>query len=949
MGESSDVDRKLARELRSLQRSADRPVLDEALVVYLRTVRARLGQTYVMMGPGRRENVSLEDIYVPVPVDVAMSVRVQSGTIAEAWLEDNTEAAQLLAEGQTNLPGWAGTDRTPTFDSAEATGIAHIRDTVAEVISQGADADHEDPTTRPLIAAPPWYDGTRHRFWPLYAEDAVALWHRLILLGAPGSGKSTFLRYLAQHQAAALLGSAADDRNLCGQRIPIYLELRKVFGVGDGIDIDVKVDENIVWNYLREDLEHIGLSAVTEILRREALNGRAIIMLDGIDEVPIPSVPGAQERRRVQLQSLARTVNTLFPESQVVISGRDYSYRGWRIDGFDRVTINPLRGPDIKRLLSNLGRKRSLEGKHLDNEVIALRRALEDVPEALRSYPLFVSLMASLYWAERRSALPGTRSELYRESVDLLLERWSSDDQGQPSLTNQLGCSREELEHRLRRVAFQTHRHGGDPGGAVLEIEYPVLVTELFRLGQQADPHKVLAYLSEYAGVLIAHAPEIFRFAHRGFQEFFAAGYIADLLDIGHREGRWTAACSDARQVFESSPQVWREPFLLLGEILNAHGKQDQAWNLIAELASDRRVGSLNSGDAHDKWSYWLASRIILDSKMYERVGIREGAVVKELKRGLVGILSGRELPAPERADCGECIGVLGDTRPGTGIGSHGYPDPLMCPIESGSVILGTSSQEAEAVIVHPWARGWTFGRETPVSEIYFEEFAISKYPITVAQFEAFLSNGDGYDNEAWWIPAGLEWKRSSGGPVPPQWGQVGNLPRTNVSWFEAQAFCKWFSWIRGEIFRLPTEAEWEYAAKANSAGWFQWGNEFDIQACNSSASGFGHPVSVGCYEGYIRQSSETPVDICGNIWEWTSTAVTRVDGTDFAYPYSASDGREDDGLVHKASYRVVRGGSYVNPPFLLRIAYRGRDEPIAQVGRTGFRIVKVVDKGTKI
>lgn len=816
-------------------------------------------------------------------------------------------------------------------------------------MSAGADADHADPTTRPLIAAPPWYDGTRERFWPLYAEDAAELWQRLILLGPPGSGKSTFLRYVAQHQAAVALGDRGPDTegNGYGFRIPVYLELRKVFGAGDGIDINSDVDESTIWEYLRNDLDRAGLRDAAGILRREALNGRAVILLDGIDEIPVPSARDAQDRRRAQIRSLANSVDTLFPGSPVVMSGRDYAYRGWTVEGFHRVTINPLRGVDVDRLLENLGRKRSMAGKRLTDEVSALRGALEDVPEALRSYPLFVSLMASLYWAERRSALPQTRSELYRESVDLLLERWNSNEPGQPSLIEQLGCSREELEHRLRRVAFITHQQGVGMDGAIMDIDYSVLVTELFRLGNQSDPHKILAYLSEYAGVLVAQEPEHFRFAHRGFQEYFAAGYLAETLTIGDVSETTASAYRDARAIFDSSPQVWREPFLLLGEILNAHSGQDRAWNLIAELAHKRDESAAEGATrSQDEWTHWLAGRMILDSRMYERVGLRDAFVVNELRRGLVGVLADRVLPAPERVDCGHCLGILGDTRPGTALSAAQLPDLLMCRIPAGRAILGTPADEATQVSSQSWARGWGFGRESPACEVELPEFAISKYPITITQFGAFLEARDGYDTEEWWLPAALEWKRLGGQPLPGQWGNIGNLPRTNVSWFEAHAFCKWLSSVTGETYRLPTEAEWEHAAKSKGKGWFQWGNNFDVQACNSSASGFGCAVPVGCYEGYVDHDSESPVDLCGNIWEWTSTAVTGPNGTEFTYPYSATDGREDDGLIQPKSFRVVRGGSYVNPPFLVRIAYRGRDEPGVQVGRTGFRVVKVESTG---
>ena len=132
-----------------------------------------------------------------------------------------------------------------------------------------------------------------------------------------------------------------------------------------------------------------------------------------------------------------------------------------------------------------------------------------------------------------------------------------------------------------------------------------MLVTELFRLGAQTDPHKVLAYLSEYAGVLIAQDPEHFRFAHRGFQEYFAAGYMAALLNEDDGAGGNDAAARKIRSVFESSPLLWREPCLMLGEILNGQGSRDKAWDLVAELVGQDAASP--SGQLSADWDLWLA------------------------------------------------------------------------------------------------------------------------------------------------------------------------------------------------------------------------------------------------------------------------------------------------------------------------------------------------------
>lgn len=133
------------------------------------------------------------------------------------------------------------------------------------------------------------------------------------------------------------------------------------------------------------------------------------------------------------------------------------------------------------------------------------------------------------------------------------------------------------------------------------------------------------------------------------------------------------------------------------------------------------------------------------------------------------------------------------------------------------------------------------------------------------------------------------------------------NLPRTNVTWDEAQAFCE----SRGA--RLPTEAEWEYAARGPDGLVYPWGNEFDpgrLNYCDGSCEfeswkdfnandGYAQPAPV---RSYNNQSWVGAFDLSGNVWEWTSTIYR-------PYPYEANDGRES--LADVGSKRVLRGGSW--------------------------------------
>jgi formylglycine-generating enzyme required for sulfatase activity len=146
---------------------------------------------------------------------------------------------------------------------------------------------------------------------------------------------------------------------------------------------------------------------------------------------------------------------------------------------------------------------------------------------------------------------------------------------------------------------------------------------------------------------------------------------------------------------------------------------------------------------------------------------------------------------------------------------------------------------------------------------------------------------------------------------------EQGNYPVTYVSWYAAQAYCAWME------KRLPTEAEWEYAARAGTTKAYWWGDEWEpAKAAGNLPRG---PDPVG-KEAHRNQWNL--FDMLGNVKEWTSTVYK-------TYPYDASDGREDPQSV---SGRVVRGGSWADVPEYLRSAFRIQEAPNFTDGFVGFR-----------
>jgi formylglycine-generating enzyme required for sulfatase activity len=258
---------------------------------------------------------------------------------------------------------------------------------------------------------------------------------------------------------------------------------------------------------------------------------------------------------------------------------------------------------------------------------------------------------------------------------------------------------------------------------------------------------------------------------------------------------------------------------------------------------------------------------------------------------------------------------------------------------------MGTNEDDIQILKSYP-VPSWDFSREQPSSPIEVPEFFLARYPVTVRQYQAFVESMDGYLKDTWWTLAGLEW-RSRNAPAPTEGSPSdATMPQTNVTWFEATAFCRWLSFKTGEHIRLPTEAEWEKAARGTDGRIFPWGNNPDPNKANVAGAGVDRVAPVGCFD--MQDSSggaEVPAEMIGNVWEWCSTIMQSAKGEtySYSYPYRNDDGRED--LEGGDEWlRITRGGYFRNIPVVARCAYRGRDIPSARHARQGFRLARSVE-----
>jgi formylglycine-generating enzyme required for sulfatase activity len=199
----------------------------------------------------------------------------------------------------------------------------------------------------------------------------------------------------------------------------------------------------------------------------------------------------------------------------------------------------------------------------------------------------------------------------------------------------------------------------------------------------------------------------------------------------------------------------------------------------------------------------------------------------------------------------------------------------------------------------------------------YLPPFEISKYPITNMEYKRFVDATDYPQPEGW-----------KDGFYPPG---KGNHPVVYVSWFDAMAYCRWLSQVSKakNKYRLPTEFEWEKAARGTDGREFPWGKTFDKEKCNSSDSGIGGTSPVGIFHNGV--SPYGIFDAAGNVWEWTDSSYDFWDRIKWKIP-----------ILKKDSVRVVRGGSwYYDVEYYFRCAFRDDDRPGIRIDVLGFRVVR--------
>ena len=713
---------------------------------------------------------------------------------------------------------------------------------------------------------------------PVAALEAVQDCEQVVLLGDPGSGKSSFVKHvlanLAQCEVEDIEPIIPNTKGL----LPVLIILRDLAPTLAAGDIPQEHDSrrltlaNLIVGQAMVNTHILQVPEFSEGIRRAFVDEKVFLVLDGLDEVPY-------DLRSLVREAVGAVLNQ-FNLPRVIVTCRVRSYSGASV--FDGVKTYTLAGLNEELITSfierwyraqcDLDRVKEVDRplRVDDLSTVATREPLL----SLAQNPMLLTTMTIIH--QQETVLPKERVKLYEKAVDLLLKRWQKGKGILPeSLRTLLDSRDEKMRPIMERLAFEAHKAGVDDAAADLgRLETIGLLAEAPYLGNEALASQFLDYVDLRSGLLIGRGgtpqrPTVYSFPHRTFQEYLAGCYTIGARGAARRLGDLAA-----------EGDFWSEAVLLgIEEQVYNSGSygQNHILNLVAQLTR-QDPGS----EAESRVVLWMgkAAEVVgADTVAQDPGDVEPGLkVLKRLRNQLVELLSG-SLPAIERAEAGRTLARLGDPRSEI-MTIEGMP---FCYVPAGPFLVGDDVKE-ESVPYDYW---------------------ISQYPITQAQYQAFVDAG-GYEESRWWTKEGWEFKEKQSWARQREIGGAFDLPNhpvVGVSAFEAEAFASWLTdlgrergWLGPEeAIVLPGNNEWEKAARGGLEipddamvksivdipshmqlsikhnpipdREYPWGKEATKEHANSRDSSIGSTATPGCFSTGI--SPYGIHDISGNVPEW--------------------------------------------------------------------------------
>ena len=743
--------------------------------------------------------------------------------------------------------------------------------------------------------------------------DLIQKHDGLIILGDPGAGKTTFLKYLALRLALGE-GQAVG----LADRLPILAPLSAYANALDGND--VRLDD-----FISDYFHDIGADWPIGPLLAEALQkGKALVLLDGLDEVKDLGLRHTVVERVTDFYTLHRQ-----PGNKFVLTSRIVGYREVRptAEGLVECTLVDFDADEIEafveRWTTTVERQAQGDGAVAQVDAAQERHDLLDAIERnpgvrhLAANPLLLTILALM--KRQGVTLPERRVQLYEQYVRTLLSTWNrARGLGRPP-TRDL----DEVQTLRVLAPLALWMHEVNPGvGLVKREDVRRQLASIYAGRGEADPdaaaRQFLEDVREYAGLLLERGPGEYGFIHLTFEEYLAAVAIA------------LQAQGDCRPIVD---------------ILAAH-VAEPAWQEVAQLA----VGYVGISQQLDR----VAGEVVT-TLVDEQPG----------PPGAAAVLAGAAVldawppgipPASKERVVDALVAAMQD-------GQVEFSLRRQAGLLLGR--LGWLPQDLETFVEVP-PGPFLYGNDKTARQIS-QRYWIARYPVTNTQYARFMAN-NGYARPEFWSTAGWAWRQGAKADLsyikdakleefytnwlaqrpatarrqPYWWDDLERanplLPVVGISVYEAEAYAAWLDTQLDHIplpdgqsaarpssytVRLATEEEWERAARGSDGREYPWGDEFQPEAANV-AEEIGRGVGATAVATYPQGISPAGAwDLSGNVWEWTLSEW--------------APGQE---------WRVVRGGSWNDFRRDARAAYRIRYVPGHFGYNVGLRVVVSLSSG---
>jgi len=685
------------------------------------------------------------------------------------------------------------------------------------------------------------------RTGPIPLKEAIAAHRKLLVVGDPGSGKSTFLKRVAFDLSRDWKEDEALPVRIEAAVLSSYIALQH--GKTGPPDL---ASPDWIPLFLGAQCEEKNRNLAADYFRARLKAGGCHVLIDGLDETP-------DEPSRERLAKLIREAAAAFDGCRFVVTSRPEGKVP--IPGFEEALIGDLEPEAIRAFLAKLARQLYPEDETRERtfreDLEAAVNGRREIRKMTRN-PVMLTALAVLQ--HNNVKLPEKRVDLYGSILD-----WLSKQRAKPGRMPAGECL---LRLRELALAMQNHEEGRQKqvplawAGEKLAKRFTNRETaERFLRAEQAD-----------SGIVVSRGKEI-AYWHLTFQEYLAALEIAGWADGDQYKLLLGGEPEIEAKIYKPE---WRETVLLYGGLL--HNMGPRKVDALLRRVLDRMGGQPNLADRAK--CIGLIGALLPDLVGYTVSDERYGESLR-LVMDIFDAEKSKGVPFQDRLAAAEALGQAGDPR----LVKHQW---VKIP-ETWNYWIGAQSKDS---------KGRNYDKEAfddeSLRNVNLAPFRMGKYPVTVGQYAVFVEDGLAPNRE------------------PENWEEQQehqNWPVVNVTWRQATAYCEWAGG------RLPTEEEWERAARGPEGTKYPWGNaDIDPSHANYDESKVGHPTPVGLYPSGV--SAEGAHDMIGNVFEWTSSEWFQGSGT-YVWRGGSFDG--------------VRGGA--------RSSYRYGGRPGELVRYLGFRV----------